>query len=57
MLRLKTAIKYGGGSEDVATIDENGLITAIAPGETKFAVYGTRGGATFERAIVQVTIN
>ena len=50
-------IKYGGGSEDVATIDENGLITAIAPGETKFAVYGTRGGATFERAIVQVTIN
>ena len=47
---------FNSKDEEVATVDENGLVTAVAPGETTIVIRPTRGGITYDRVSVEVKV-
>ena len=47
---------FNSKDEDVVTVDENGLVTAVAPGEATIVIRPTRGGINYERVSVEVKV-
>lgn len=47
---------FNSKDEDVVTVDENGLVTAVAPGEATIVIRPTRGGINYDRVSVEVKV-
>ena len=48
--------KCNSKDEEVATVDENGKVTAVAPGETTIVIRPIRGGIEYERVRVDIKV-
>ena len=47
---------FNSKDEDVVTVDSNGLVTAVAPGEATIVIRPTRGGINYDRVSVEVKV-
>ena len=49
-------VSWSSDNTAVATVDENGLVTAVAPGEATIVIRPTRGGINYDRVSVTVKV-